>query len=295
MLARVMGEEIPGNANGIARSLDEGWHYRPDWRNSVVEAYLVEKPLREPPWEALRGEDAFVRQFFFFRRCGRCLERPAFKWAYECHVNNAITGAASLIKALTVARVPVNEIAGKLRTTRKNIALFQRLYFDAIRYLDDQGWIASIVFAPLKNPNDPAEFRERHLMTAAFLRGERGVGQVFCPTVTLTPEERDERLQEIRAALTTRASEFIMNLRTDLVPPAREDFEALIKLLDASARQRAPDDKGNTWLDFLNRLYGAAEEAAERPENHDNPVLQMVRKTLTEPEAEGGPQKVLTW
>jgi hypothetical protein len=289
-----MGGEAQRHPNDIPRSLDQGWHYRPDWRNSVVEAYLVEKPLREPPWEALRGEDAFVRQFFFFRRCGGCLERPAFKWAYECHVNNAITGAASLVKALTVARVPVNEIAGKLRTTRKNIALFQRLYFDAIRYLDDQGWLASIIFAPLKNPNDPAEFRDRHLMTAAFLHGERGVGQVFCPTVTLTPEERDERLQEIRAALTTRASEFIMNLRIDLVPPAREDFEALIKLLDASARQPAPDSGDKNWAFSVAMLCSQAAKAAERPENHDNPVLQMVHKTLTEPEAEG-PKKALSW
>jgi hypothetical protein len=104
MLARVMGGEIPGNANGIARSLDEGWHYRPDWRSATVEAYLVDKQMEQPPLETLKEEeDCFVRQFYLFRRCGRCLEQFAFKWAYACVVNNPATAAASLVKALTVA------------------------------------------------------------------------------------------------------------------------------------------------------------------------------------------------
>ncbi len=77
MLAGIMAGETSGNANGIARSLDRGWHYRPAWRNAIVEAYLVEKQLQEPPLEALKGEeDGFVRQFYLFRRCGRCLNGP---------------------------------------------------------------------------------------------------------------------------------------------------------------------------------------------------------------------------
>src|SRR6266404_7236482 len=200
-----MERETLGNANGIARSLDEGWHYRPDWRSATVEAYLLEKQLQHPPLETLKDEqDCFVRQFYLFRRCGRCLEQPAFKWAYSCFVNNPTTGAASLIKALTIARVPVNEIAEKLRTSRKNIVVYQRLYFDIGRYIDEEAWLASVVFSPSQNRQDPVEFRERHWMAAAFVRGERGLGQAFSPKVPVSPEERDELTSQIKSVLTSR-------------------------------------------------------------------------------------------
>src|SRR6266404_7826736 len=278
MLAGIMAGETSGNANGIARSLDRGWHYRPAWRNAIVEAYLVEKQLQEPPLEALQDEeDCFVRQFYLFRRCGRCLEQAGFQWAYSCFVNNPRTGAASLIKALTIARVPVNEIAEKLRTSRKNIRIFQRLYFDVERYLDEQAWLASVVFSPSQNPQDPVdpvEFRERHWMAAAFVRGERGLGQAFMPRVRLSPEERDELTSEIKSVLTSRAFEYVSALRTGLIPPCREDFERFTKMLDVAARQPAQDHKGNTLWAWLDKLYGAAEEATKLPENADNIGLQ---------------------
>src|SRR5205814_10411198 len=111
----IMAGEILGNANKIARGLDEGWHYQPDWRHLTVESYLTQKPVTLPPLEVLRDEtDAFVRQLYLLRRCGSCLNPATFRWAYDCHVHNAETGAASLIRALLLARVPFREIVGKL-------------------------------------------------------------------------------------------------------------------------------------------------------------------------------------
>jgi hypothetical protein len=298
MLARVMGGEIPGNANGIARSLDEGWHYRPDWRSATVEAYLVDKQMEQPPLETLKEEeDCFVRQFYLFRRCGRCLEQSAFKWAYACVVNNPATAAASLVKALTVARVPVNEIAGKLRTSRKNIVVYQRLYFDIGRYLDEQAWLASIIFAPSQNPQDPVEFRERHWMTAAFVRGERGLGQAFTPKVALSPEERDELTSQIRSILTSRAFEFISAFRTGLIPPGSEDFERFTEMLDVTSRQPLANDDGEAYarmLDSVNSLVDAARKAAEDPENPNNLELQKIF-AVDGSDATTTPQKVLSW
>jgi len=295
-----MSGETPRVTNTIARSLDEGWHFRPNWRSAIVEAYLVEKQLQEPPLEALKDEeDCFVRQFYLFRRCGRCLEQSAFQWAYGCHINQA-TGAASLIKALTVARVPVNEVAGKLRTSRKNIVVYQRLYFDIGRYLDEEAWLASVVFSPSQNPQDPVEFRERHWMAAAFVRGERGLGEVFMPRVRLSPEERDELTSEIKSVLASRAFEFVSALRTGLIPPSHEDFERFTKMLDVIARQPAQDHKGNTLWAWLDKLYGAAEEAAKLPENASNIGLQeTVGAIRMYRELDAGQrkdtQKILTW
>src|SRR6266496_1726336 len=270
-----MAEETPEVTNTIARSLDEGWDYQPAWRNAIVEAYLVERQLQEPPLEALKDEeDCYVRQFYLFRRRGRCLEQSAFRWAYGCHINQA-TGAASLIKALTIARVPVNEIAEKLRTSRKNIRIFQRLYFDVERYLDEQAWLASVVFSPSQNsqdPVDPVEFRERHWMAAAFVRGERGLGQAFSPKVPGSPEECDELTSQIRSVLTSRAFEYASALR--LTPPDHEDFTRFTTMLDVAARQPVQDHNENKLWAWLDKLYGAAEEAAKLPENADNIGLQ---------------------
>jgi len=298
-----MSGETPQVTSTIARSLAEGWHYRPDWRNATVEAYLVGKQLQEPPLEALKGEeDGFVRQFYLFRRCGRCLEQSAFQWAYGCHINQA-TGAGSLIKALTVARVPVNEIAEKLRTPRKNIVVYQRLYFDIGRYLDEQAWLASVIFSPSQNPQDsvdPVEFRERHWMAAAFDRGERGLGQAFMPRVRLSPEEREELTSEIKSVLTSRAFEFVSALRTGLIPPCPEDFLRFTTMLDVAARQPVQDDNGNKLWAWLDKLYGAAEEAAKLPENADNIGLQetvgaiRMFRELDAGQAKGV-QKVLSW
>ena len=33
----------------IASTLEQGWDYQPDWRNKVVELYMVEKALIENP------------------------------------------------------------------------------------------------------------------------------------------------------------------------------------------------------------------------------------------------------
>lgn len=292
-----MPGETPQVTNTIARSLDEGWHYRPDWRRAVVEAYLIENQLQEPPLETLKDEeDCYIRQFYLFRRCGRCFELPSFKWAYACVVNNPTTGASSLVKSLTVARVPVTEIAEKLRTTRKNIAVFQKLYFDVGRYLDEEAWLASVIFAPSPTPQDPFEFRERYWLTAAFLRGERGLGQAFSAKVPISPEEREELTSEIKSIATARSFEFILALRTGLVPASHHDFDRLVKLLDIGSRQSAPEDDGNKAAAFVNALWGVMQKKAALPENANDLELQRLVREASDSTDEKTPQKkVLTW
>src|ERR1700722_17337059 len=115
----VMDEQ---SIDDIPRTLEEGWHFQPDWRRKVVEFYLAKGDPNAKASTVIEHEtDSFVRQYFMFRRTAGCINRPSFAWAHQCMANNRATGAASLIKALTIARVPVNEIAAKLRTKPNNI------------------------------------------------------------------------------------------------------------------------------------------------------------------------------
>src|SRR5207237_1049961 len=154
---------------------------------------------------------------------------------------------------------------------------------------------------PSQNPQDPVEFRERHWMAAAFVRGERGLGQAFSPKVALSPEESEEMLSEIKSIATARAYEFVSALRTGLIAPSHEDFERFTKMLDVIARQPLQDDKGNTMWAWLNKLYGAAEEAAKLPENTDNIGLQetvgaiRMYRELDQGQRKDPQKKVLTW
>jgi hypothetical protein len=279
----------------ICRSLAEGWHFRPDWRSRLVDR-LLEQGVGQSTGEILRDEeDCYVRQLYLLRRNGRCLETAAFKWAYNCHANNGTTGAGSLVRALTVAKVPSVEIAGKLATKSKNVLVYQRLFFDVVRYLDDQAWVASIVFSPPTDSNDIAELREKTWVTAAFLRGERGLGQMFDRRIAVTPEEQDAMTCEIKSAVTVRAFEYLNSLRTGVVPPGREDFDRLIRMLDVGSKQPLKADSQDRTQIFMRDMMGMWQEIARRPENSGDPVLQTLLVDKTTPGEKPAQQKVLTW
>jgi hypothetical protein len=294
-----MPGETPRATNTIARSLAEGWHYRPDWRHLTVESYLTQQPVTLPPLEVLRDEtDAFVRQLYLLRRCGSCLNPAPFRWAYECQVHNAETGAASLIRALLLARVPLREIAEKLATSRVNIFVFHQLFFDITACLGHDAWISSFVLAPIKNPGDPAELRERRLLSAALLGGERGIGQVVSPRLELTEEERKQKLAAIESALTMRAHEYVASLQAQLIPPTHADFHNLVRLMDTASRRPVADEGQASYhrmLDSMGLLFDATLKTAAQPENANNLELQEIAAVLNGSAAPKTPQKLLSW
>jgi len=262
----------------ILRSLEDGWHYRPDWRNRVVACHLVEKGIEVDALEVLKDEhDPFVRQFYLFRRSGGCLRTESFRWAYRCHAHDATTGAAALIKALAIAKVPVKEIAHKLRTTSKNIAVFLKLYFDVEPYLDDKAWLASIVFSSPQGSPTVAEFREQHWLAAALLGGREGLERAITPNAAVTNDEREKLVEEIRAALTVRAHNYISSLQCGLVPPGPDDFERLLRMLDTTARQPFAGNRGDLMGAFIQGINGVINEKSGRPEFVGDTVLAECR------------------
>jgi len=280
----------------IPRTLAQGFHYRPEWRHLTVEDYLTQRSITLPPLEVLRDEtDCYVRQLYLLRRCGTCLNPEPFRWAFDCHAHNAETGAGSLIRALLLAGVPFREIAEKLATSQVNILVFSLIFFDVVAYLDHSAWISSFVLAPVKNPDDPAELRERRLLSAAILGGERGVGQAVSPQVEMTPEERKQKLAQIQSALTMRAHEHVTSLQAQLTPPTDRDLHNLLRLMDVGARQPVTNNNEKRYELFIAALDGKLQEFAEKPENRDDPELQayLKRKRLKDAQA-SGPGKILT-
>jgi hypothetical protein len=280
----VMDDE---SVESIPRTLEEGWHFRPDWRRRVVDAYLTKALPDVETGIVIQGEaDSYVRQYFHFRRTARCMNQPAFAWAHQCMANNRATGAASLIKALTIARVPVKEIAAKLRTKPRNILVFMKLFFDIAPYLGEREWMASLVFPSTNGTPDLAEFRERHWLTAAFLRGRHGLNQALSRKVTLTPEERDEKVSEIRSALSTRAFDYVTSLQHGFVPPGPEDLDRLLRVLDVANRQPERDASNELMNTFIKGIHQDLVEKSRKEEFADNPVLSMLREASDQAKAE---------
>ena len=266
----------------IVRRLEDGWHFRPDWRRRIVDCHLsTTDPAAEPAAAIQHEEDSHIRQYYLFRCTGCCANRPAFAWAHLCYSKNRQTGGASLIRAMTIARASAAEIAVKLRTTPKNVKVFQKLFWDVEAYLDERDWLASIVFED-SEATDLASRRERHWLTAAFLKGKEGLAMVLSRKVAMTPDERDELTAQIRCALTARAHEFVTSQQNGFAPAGPEDLDRLVRMLDAAARQPATDDKAGLMNAFIQGIHSTLMAQAESPEHADDPVLAAYRELAKE-------------
>jgi hypothetical protein len=191
--------------------------------------------------------------------------------------------------------VPADEIAEKLRTKSSSVAIYVKLFFDVERYVSDgSGWIHSIVFSPLDHDATPWEVRERNLMAAALIRGQQAVGNLFSPSIRLSAAEREQRLGDIQAALTHRASQWLTRLELEGVSPGPEDLAALLRVTDALSRQPGQNDSHKKMRMFIAGLHGSLSELAHSPDFIGDPTLEYFRER--DPGAlENVKQKVLTW
>lgn len=277
-----------------SRDLEDGWDYSPQWRALTVDA-LLQQGVASPPLTVLHDEeDTYVREYYRFRRQGRCFLTKPFTWAHNCHASNSKTGAGSLIKSLVLAHVPFSEIAQKLRTTTAAIAVYTRLFWEVLPYVDGSGWIHALVFSPLDRDAAPWEVRERNLLAAALIRGQQGVGNLFSPSVRLSSADRNQRLADIQSALTHRASEWLTRLELEGVPPGPQDLASLIRVTDVLSRNPDQEDSKKTMRFWMASLHGTVTELANSPEFATHPKWQWLRDRNRESTARV-PQKVLTW
>src|SRR5258707_9405799 len=151
MKKELLSGDLDSIPKKIIRALEDGADYRPDWRNLQVQEYLnsidqldAEAPTRLD--EILSAEsDPFVRDLLLFH-CGRpCSNEKRIEYAVNCQ-STSETDAASAIKALVIANVSPERIAHEFGTTKEKIETFEKLYFDARRYLTHRGWLSGICF-----------------------------------------------------------------------------------------------------------------------------------------------------
>jgi hypothetical protein len=245
----------------ITRALEDGTDYQPDWRHLQMQQYLKEIHQADPESptrldEILKQEpDSFVRDLLLFY-CGR---RPgnyeAIEYAVRCWQNNCNTRSASRIKAMVVANATPKRIAYEFGTTEDKIGTFERLYFDARRYLKNRGWLASICY-PAAKPEDAASAAESRWFPVAFRRGWPGIEEIVLGHM---PKSGQRTVQDAASILLGRVEDYCVGLEASGTALSEKD----VKMLSAVARIGLP----YLW-----------ENPLEQEPSTDSPAIQAFKK-----------------
>jgi len=160
------------------RSLAEGPNYSVSWRWEVVEQYLglSRGEDKQGQFDQILGteKDPYIRQLLKFQHGRRCVIFGPIQYSVRCQVSNGDNRIASLIKAMTVARLSATEIGQQLGADALNITAFQKIFFDVVRYLHNGVWLGRLCHPVLRNPS-AAEESEARWLGIAFDRGWPGL------------------------------------------------------------------------------------------------------------------------
>jgi hypothetical protein len=238
MKKNLLSADLDSMPPKITRALEDGPDYRPEWRHLQVQEYLnfIYRPDAEPLTrldEFLAEEsDPFVRDLLLFH-CGcRPGNYEAIEYAVRCWQNNCDTRSASRIKAMVVANASPERIAYEFGTTEDKIETFERLYFDARRYLQNRGWLASICY-PAAKPEDAASAAESRWFPVAFRRGWPGVEEIVLGHM---PKSGQRTLQDPISVLLGRVEDYCFGLEASGAAPSEKDIKAIVALGRISAR-----------------------------------------------------------
>lgn len=253
----------------ITRSLEEGSDFSPDWRQQVVATYLKEHAAAggTQSWERLLGNecDVLIRQTVRYH-LGSSLIPEAVRYALGCQQHNNVTGMASNIRAMAMAGLTYAQIAKETKTSRRNIFVFCRLYFDIERYIDNEAWLESLLRRDFSGGESQVRTRDRRLLRSAFHKGLDGVVSLLTPRQSRTPEEIVELSDQIRYAVAARAMEYVEDLNDEGIQPGAEDFSRHLMVSAASARGFVPEDQGHEGMSVVAWLIEAAERNIFKPE-----------------------------
>ena len=212
----------------ITRRLEDGPDYRPDWRHLQVREYLnfidqsdaaaagLDKILSEE-------SDAFVRDLLLFhseRPCGN----EGIAYAVKCQ-RHSKTPFASAIKAMVIANVSPERIAREFGTTKERIETFEKLYFDARRYLKHRGWIRGVCYPAKPNSVDATELR---WFAVAFRRGWPGVEEVVLGRV---PKSGERTLDGAISVLLGRVEDYCSASEASGIGPSEKDIRDMASLV----------------------------------------------------------------
>lgn len=240
----------------ITRSLEEGSDYSPDWRSQVVAAYLKEHAAAGGTltWEKLLGEerDVVIRQVVRYH-LGSSLIPEAVRYALGCQQHNDLTGMASNIRAMAMAGFTYTQLAIELCTSRRNIFVFCRLYFDLERYINNDTWLESLLRRDFTSGDNRTRTRERRLLRIAFHEELTDLNYAISPHRLRPAQDTQVVVEQVRHAVAMRAKEYIEDLNDGGVASGPDDFNRHL-MVSASLRDRQNDDTNgdrsaiNAWF-----------------------------------------------
>ncbi len=251
----------------ITRSLEEGSDYSPDWRSRVVaECLKTHAATGASSEELLKGErDVVIRQVVRYH-LGSSLVPEAVRYALGCQQHNNLTGMASNIRAMALAGMTYDQMAKEVVTSRRNIFVFCRMYFDIERYIHNELWLESLLRRDFCGGENQAKSRERRLLKSAFHKGLDGVVHLLSARQSRTPEEILELSDQVRYAVAARAMEYIEDLNDGGLPPGPDDFNRHLMVSAAATKNPVQEDRDHEGMTMLAWLVEAAEREIFLPE-----------------------------
>ena len=263
----------------IARSLCEGFHFSADWRHQVVEQRLVRTASAAGASEDLHliEPDPFVRQAFRYRLTGDCVNRDAFHYAYQTRAHNSKTGAGSLLKAMSLADLSIDEIAGQVGAPRRSVAAYLKLFFDVEPYLDCEMWIR-LQAMPFRDQVNltPEQIREDALLATAFSAGRQGLDQMLFLKASGAPSDNLLLFQRLSGMVGNRMLRYVQNLETRGVPPSTHDVQLWQLVNSQAALAGANKNDGLPGsAEWVTDVVGMIDKNAQTDETMDPEVRQL--------------------
>jgi hypothetical protein len=257
-----LSDSLESLTQKITRALEDGPDYSPEWRYLQAQEYLnsINQPDAEAPTrlhEILSKEsDALVRDFLLFHCDRPCGNEEGIAYAVNCQ-RDSKTLSASAIKTLVIANVSPERIAHEFGTSKEKIETFEKLYFDARRYLKHRGWLRGICF-PAAKPNAVVAIESRWF-AVAFRRGLPGVEEVVLGQV---PKSGERTFQHPLSILLGRVEDYCFGLEASGAAPSEKDIKAMVALARIAAR----------GLPYL------WENPLEPEPSTDSPAIQALKK-----------------
>ena len=246
----------------ITRNLEDGPDYQPDWRYQLVQEFLKAhaKAKEATSCEELLADekDVLVRLVVRYHLTQECAAPEPVRYALAAQQSNRITGQATTIRAMALAGRNCGTIANYLKTTKLNIVVFTRLFWDIERYLEQPFWLESLIRHEGCRGNGSEHVRERRLLRVAYHKGWEGLREALLPRQSRSKADVKAVMVEIQHAVGVRALEFVEALQDEGVPTGQDDFQRHLMVSAIKSRDIDPDnDETKTWGDWLR-------EAAER-------------------------------
>ena len=125
---------------------------------------------------------------------------------------------------MVIANVPPERIAHEFGTTKEKISTFEKLYFDARRYLEHRGWLRGVC---IPRPNTLLATESRWF-AVAFHRGWPGVEEVVLGRV---PKCGQRTLQGAISILLGRVEDYFFAMEASGAEPSEKDVKAMASLV----------------------------------------------------------------